>query len=74
MSSLALDALHTILHVLWPYGAAEEIKRFGGIVTEEERLACVQAFHGAEGVRIYRRALRGLHLPSHPNAVHALTR
>lgn len=73
MSSVALDALHTILHELWPYGVAEEIQRFGSVVTEEERLACVRAFHGRKGVRIYRKALRGLQLSRHPNALSALT-
>ena len=69
MNAEAFEALQDILAELWPYTVIEEIRRFGSIVTEEERLACIRSRHGSEGVRMYHAALRGLFMVIHPNSV-----
>jgi hypothetical protein len=65
----AFGALQDILSELWPYSAGDEMRRFGGVVTEDERIACTRSLHGPEGVRMYHAALRGLHMLLHPNAL-----
>lgn len=69
MNTTAFAALQDILFELWPYSIRDEIHRFGCVVTEDERIACVRSLHGSEGVRIYGAALRGLNMQLHPNAL-----
>ncbi|MFZ0255554.1 MAG: hypothetical protein WAN46_07905 [Gammaproteobacteria bacterium] len=69
MNTEAFGALQDILFELWPYSAGEEIRRFGCVVTEDERIACIRSLHGPEGVRMYHAVLRGLHMLLHPNAL-----
>lgn len=69
MNTEAFGALQDILSELWPYSVRDEIHRFGCVVTEDERIACIRSLHGPEGVRMYRAVLRGLHMLLHPNAL-----
>lgn len=69
MSTDAFKALQEILSELWPYSVGDEIRRFGCVVTEDERIACIRSLHGPEGVRMYQAALGGLHMLLHPNAL-----
>lgn len=69
MNTEAFRALQDILSELWPYSVGDEIRRFGCVVTEDERIACIRLLHGSEGVRMYQAVLRGLHMLLHPNAL-----
>jgi hypothetical protein len=65
----AFRALQDVLSELWPYSVGDEIRRFGCVVTEDERIACIRSLHGPEGVRMYHAALRGLNMLLHPNTL-----